>query len=168
MFCYVSGRWQLLRLSPRRSSMVMILLLKPTLLLHFWAKATSLWSADDQLMISWRSAGDPSLISWWWTLGQAVLLSLMSSSTGWCICLEALGPNCDSVRLCPLSLIWNQLNAGTSVSLSTCLSRVSSFEELMDVAVRLNVLCTDVHVERALNWLPVKTCPTCCWCLLPW
>lgn len=43
----------------------MTLLLKPASLLHFWAKATSLWSADHQLTISWRSAGDQLAIRHW-------------------------------------------------------------------------------------------------------
>lgn len=66
-----------------------------------------------------------------------------------CLCLSTwtkLRLSDAFMTLCPRSLIWNQLNAVTSVSLSTRLSRWWTLRRS-----RLNVLCTDVNVG-SVRW----------------
>lgn len=130
-----------------------VIIIKIIFLLHFWTKKKNKKEqlAPEELVKSCCGAETPHL-SWirltgwwssptsrWWTLGRRVLASLLSSSTGWwCFCLEALGPNCDWLMFVVMSrsgdtdsvLCLYQLNAVTSVSLSTRLSHVLSFGEL--------------------------------------
>lgn len=133
---------------------------------HIWAESDS--QADGPRRLAADGRWDSSSWRLCWALLQGddvfVLKHLDQTATGWCLwwCLALVIQTLSSVftswmqwrlSLCPL------------VCPMSCL-----LENLVEVAVRLNVLCTDVHVERTLNGLPMKTwtCSTCCWCSLPW
>lgn len=119
-----------------------------------WSAADGRWDSS-----SWRPC---------WALLQGddvfVLKHLDQTATGWCLwwCLALVIQTLSSVFT---SWMQWRLSLCPPVCPMSCL-----LEKLVEAAVRLNVLCTDVHVERTLNGLPMKTwtCSTCCWCSLPW
>lgn len=121
------------------------------------------WTALEQRCHIWSQTGwgGQLLISWWWDRTSWCLWSALlqgdvfvfkhldQTATQWCFWCFALMMQ----TLCSLSLIWNQLNAVTSVSLSTRLSCVCFHSYFLGdiAAVRLNVLCTDVNVW-SVHW----------------